>query len=192
MRGSVWLTDVCLFLPILLTVLPIFDSSDKKHQSPLSKHCWLFLLLICPPLLLIDHGHFQYNHVPLGLTLLSSFFLLKGLNSIFWYLFMFQGAISSPLCCSSSLSPSNKCHCTTLQCSFSPFWEVVCWRGEGGSWEGFWRLGRWVWSSFLPSHSSSPPLSPPPPPWTILPKVSLHEVFKFVLWNSSSSSVPLR
>jgi len=37
----------------------------------------LFLALLQPPLLLIDHGHFQYNSVSLGLILAAINFALQ-------------------------------------------------------------------------------------------------------------------
>jgi alpha-1,3-glucosyltransferase len=56
MRTSSLLTDALLLVPALVTCL-----RNHRHSS-------LALALIYPVLILVDHGHFQYNSVSLGLT----------------------------------------------------------------------------------------------------------------------------
>ena len=63
MRVSVMLLDlVCLF-PAALACAAVFGGRDRQHQLVV-----LAALLFCPALLLIDHGHFQFNGVGLGLA----------------------------------------------------------------------------------------------------------------------------
>eukprot|EP01087_Luapelamoeba_hula_P008806 TRINITY_DN2229_c0_g1_i1.p1 TRINITY_DN2229_c0_g1~~TRINITY_DN2229_c0_g1_i1.p1 ORF type:complete len:419 (+),score=42.23 TRINITY_DN2229_c0_g1_i1:237-1493(+) len=67
MRSTVLFADVFIFLPALYMFICSFHpqlSADKKLTA--------FLLMgLQPALLLIDHGHFQYNNVSLGITLWS-------------------------------------------------------------------------------------------------------------------------
>ena len=68
MRLSVLLCDLVLFLLPLHLLLWSFRTTAADVRIP-----WvLSLLILCaPPLALIDHGHFQYNCVSLGLTVLA-------------------------------------------------------------------------------------------------------------------------
>jgi alpha-1,3-glucosyltransferase len=81
MRGSVLLTDVFLYVPsILLAMNSLFASSSVHNEG-------LFLALIQPSLLLIDHGHFQYNHIMLAFTNLAIYFVVRKrlvLGSVFF------------------------------------------------------------------------------------------------------------
>lgn len=65
MRHTVLFGDVLIFFPAILTFVCIV----YRVLSPGDKLCTCFLLLISPGLILIDHGHFQYNSISLGLTL---------------------------------------------------------------------------------------------------------------------------
>jgi alpha-1,3-glucosyltransferase len=73
------------------TLLALTDSLFVHYfliNQPL-KAISLFLILLQPSLLLIDHGHFQYNCVSLGLALWAIVFLLRDqdlLASIFFCL----------------------------------------------------------------------------------------------------------
>ncbi|KAI3630859.1 hypothetical protein MIR68_012294 [Amoeboaphelidium protococcarum] len=69
MRWTVVLSDLLFyFVPTLLLI----KSVDSKVRSNL-----LLVLLLQPSLIVIDHGHFQYNCVMLGLTLLAICLILK-------------------------------------------------------------------------------------------------------------------
>lgn len=69
MRFSVLLVDILfLFPPIIL----LSRELNKNLGSLL-----VLTVLFKPDLILIDHGHFQYNSLILGLILLSFYFLLK-------------------------------------------------------------------------------------------------------------------
>lgn len=68
MRFTVLLVD-CLFLfpPIVLLC-----RQANRHLASLL----ILVVLFKPDVILIDHGHFQYNSLILGLILLSFYFLL--------------------------------------------------------------------------------------------------------------------
>ena len=67
-----------------------FQRSEFVTQSLANvQNTLLFLLVLHPSLMLIDHGHFQYNAVMLGLTLLSVTACLRGsylVGSVFFVL----------------------------------------------------------------------------------------------------------
>ncbi|XP_041861219.1 dolichyl pyrophosphate Man9GlcNAc2 alpha-1,3-glucosyltransferase [Melanotaenia boesemani] len=64
MRTTVLIADVLIFIPaVVLYCLYLTDGSSKKRVST------LLCILLYPGLILIDHGHFQYNGVSLGFTL---------------------------------------------------------------------------------------------------------------------------
>jgi alpha-1,3-glucosyltransferase len=65
MRWSVVLADLTIFYPICLLML------RRKLRTFSFDYQWAAILMVlcAPPLILIDHGHFQYNCVALGLTL---------------------------------------------------------------------------------------------------------------------------
>jgi len=54
----------------------VFDS--MKKSKPSDKYSVLLLVLCSPLLILIDHGHFQYNAVMSGLALWAVIFAMKG------------------------------------------------------------------------------------------------------------------
>lgn len=80
MRTSVIVCDLLLYMPATVYFL---TSWLRKSSSPRSSCHWnhflscLLLLLCQPALVLIDHGHFQYNGVCLGFTILAIALLLN-------------------------------------------------------------------------------------------------------------------
>ena len=72
MRNSVTLMDILIFVPAIV----IFAKSRKVSTE--LKFVTLTLFLTYPGLILIDHGHFQYNNVSLGLFILAVALILKG------------------------------------------------------------------------------------------------------------------
>ena len=86
MRLSVIMMDILVFIPsILLLVI----KKTSPSSSLLSSRYLSLLCLCCPAIILIDHGHFQYNGTALGLSLLGAVFILSDkdvLGSIFFCL----------------------------------------------------------------------------------------------------------
>lgn len=73
MRVSVLLCDLVLFIPaVLLLVRRVARTSSWSQKGLVS-----LVILVQPSLLLIDHGHFQYNNVCLGFTALAVALLWK-------------------------------------------------------------------------------------------------------------------
>lgn len=69
MRGTVLILDMLIYIPVILIL------SNRLCFNPKV----LYLVLTQPALLLIDHGHFQYNGVCLAFALLSfHYFTLDG------------------------------------------------------------------------------------------------------------------
>lgn len=76
MRFSSLISDLLIYIPAVLHLTSILSRHLKlgrMHQIVV-----LTLILSQPPLILIDHGHFQYNSVMLGFFLLSVAELLNG------------------------------------------------------------------------------------------------------------------
>ncbi|XP_009073115.1 PREDICTED: dolichyl pyrophosphate Man9GlcNAc2 alpha-1,3-glucosyltransferase [Acanthisitta chloris] len=64
MRTTVFVADLLIYIPaVILYCFSLKETSTKKKVS--SALC----ILLYPGLILIDHGHFQYNSVSLGLAL---------------------------------------------------------------------------------------------------------------------------
>ena len=105
MRFSVLLSELLTLIPA--AVLFFLQKSTKLSKT--LKMCQLTLALNLPPFILIDHGHFQYNCVMLGLTLaaivaiskkriwLGSMFFVLALNfkqmGLYYALPMFFGIL---------------------------------------------------------------------------------------------------
>nr|CAI5844499.1 unnamed protein product [Callosobruchus analis] len=78
MRYSVLIADVLIFMPALIIyywmTVPDDKGKKKKKQQgimPLGASVSIVLALLYPGIILIDHGHFQYNCVSLGLAILA-------------------------------------------------------------------------------------------------------------------------
>jgi hypothetical protein len=57
MRGTVLISDVMLLFPALLLMARALSIPQRGYSQ------LLFLAVLSPALILIDHGHFQYNGV---------------------------------------------------------------------------------------------------------------------------------
>ena len=58
MRGTVLLSDILILFPALVLVSRMVMRSNVQHKS-----IELLVLVLTPPMILIDHGHFQYNGI---------------------------------------------------------------------------------------------------------------------------------
>lgn len=70
-HGTHVVVDAAVYFPAVLACVAVFGAGQPSEQR-----LWLLAAtLLQPALLLIDHGHFQYNCISLGLAvgLLSSF-----------------------------------------------------------------------------------------------------------------------
>lgn len=74
MRSTVILFDAIVYVPALLLFVRIWQGSRSRRTQEIA----LLTLLFQPALLLVDFGHFQYNSVMLGLTLLTLNFFATG------------------------------------------------------------------------------------------------------------------
>ncbi|CAH0479787.1 unnamed protein product [Peronospora belbahrii] len=73
MRTSVLLCDIILFMPAIYYMARSIYGSEKWTQ----RTAFLLLILLQPAVLLIDHGHFQYNNVCLGFAALGVALILQ-------------------------------------------------------------------------------------------------------------------
>ncbi|KDR82818.1 hypothetical protein GALMADRAFT_851446 [Galerina marginata CBS 339.88] len=74
MRTSVVVMDALVYVPALLMFAWTWQGTRSKRTQELA----LLTLIFQPALLLIDFGHFQYNSVMLGFTLLAMNFFATG------------------------------------------------------------------------------------------------------------------
>ncbi|KAJ2842034.1 Glucosyltransferase-like protein, partial [Coemansia erecta] len=70
MRSTVLVLDLAIFFPAVV----LFFRSQRGLGSWVSQQVSIFTVLLHPCLLLIDHGHFQYNSVMLGFLVWTVFF----------------------------------------------------------------------------------------------------------------------
>lgn len=68
MRYSVLFADLLVYFP---TVFLVFWGQETNGADSFNKLRGYLLMLMYPGLILIDHGHFQYNCISLGLALLA-------------------------------------------------------------------------------------------------------------------------
>lgn len=67
MRWTVLSSDTLIFFPAIFYFVFVYHSSRRSsHKNDCAWH--IAMLLLNPCLILIDHGHFQYNCISLGLT----------------------------------------------------------------------------------------------------------------------------
>lgn len=83
MRWTVIISDLLVLIPAVW-----FYFAKKPWLPESASLIWIFLVTSHPGLLLIDHGHFQYNGVSLGLTIAAVAALHKGRNLLSSVLFV--------------------------------------------------------------------------------------------------------
>jgi len=86
MRITVILCDAAFLVPVILrlgaivwhasgealSIHPSREGGGSKRPEKAPQVLYMLLCLLCPSLLLIDHGHFQYNGVCIGLALMAA------------------------------------------------------------------------------------------------------------------------
>lgn len=77
MRLSSILSELVVFVPAVMGLLHLLGA-QKQNLTRMNHIMVIALILYLPALVLIDHGHFQYNSVMLGLFLISVTDLIKG------------------------------------------------------------------------------------------------------------------
>lgn len=70
MRGSVLLFELMLYIPAVIWFVRWYGKNHSKISS-IDQSIASAAILFQPALILIDHGHFQYNSIMLGLALLA-------------------------------------------------------------------------------------------------------------------------
>jgi hypothetical protein len=73
MRMTVMACDAVLFLPTSYLAVRAMNPNLSAYRQVVLTH----LLWLSPPFILIDHGHFQYNCVSLGLVVLAVFYIYR-------------------------------------------------------------------------------------------------------------------
>ncbi|XP_048394867.1 dolichyl pyrophosphate Man9GlcNAc2 alpha-1,3-glucosyltransferase [Stegostoma tigrinum] len=63
MRATVFFADLAVYIPAILCYIHHCEGPERKKMSS------MLCILLYPGLILIDHGHFQYNSVSLGLAM---------------------------------------------------------------------------------------------------------------------------
>ncbi|KAL0741995.1 hypothetical protein Bca4012_083508 [Brassica carinata] len=77
MRWTVLSSDVLIFFPATLFFVLVYHRDRTRRAN--SEVAWhIAMILLNPCLILIDHGHFQYNCISLGLTLAAIAAVLCG------------------------------------------------------------------------------------------------------------------
>ncbi|OJJ84350.1 dolichyl-P-Glc:Man(9)GlcNAc(2)-PP-dolichol alpha-1,3-glucosyltransferase ALG6 [Aspergillus glaucus CBS 516.65] len=89
MRGTVVVSEYLVFIPAVINFLRRYT---RMHGVPVwSASIALVAVLLQPATVLIDHGHFQYNTVMLGLAVASLDAILAG--RMLWACIFFVGAL---------------------------------------------------------------------------------------------------
>ncbi|CAL7950277.1 unnamed protein product [Xylocopa violacea] len=83
MRLSVLFVDILIYIPSIIYFISI-NQVSKNLEEELTifglrkRYIYLLIMLIYPGLILIDHGHFQYNSLSLGLFVSAVTAMLQG------------------------------------------------------------------------------------------------------------------
>lgn len=75
MRATALFSELAIYIPAVIWY--VRWACKRQHQSPIAQSISASAILFQPALILIDHGHFQYNSVMLGFALLSIVNLLN-------------------------------------------------------------------------------------------------------------------
>ena len=87
MRSTVLISEFLVYTPAIVYYFYKTQTTNKYTSTPSADHkqnvaIYTCMLLFYPAQILIDHGHFQYNSVFLGLTLWAIILILKGRHSL--------------------------------------------------------------------------------------------------------------
>ena len=93
MRASVLFIDIVLLLPAIYFINKKISISKYRNFS--IYFASLALIMLKPDQILIDHGHFQYNSLMIGLILLAFYFMIEG--RVYLCCFLYTIAINCKL-----------------------------------------------------------------------------------------------
>jgi alpha-1,3-glucosyltransferase len=95
MRTTVLILDFLISIPALILSFQLFyenflsskPTAASKSTSITTTNSWIYefgllIILYCPSLILIDHGHFQYNCVCIGFALLGSYYIMHNYDLV--------------------------------------------------------------------------------------------------------------
>ncbi|OJJ48170.1 hypothetical protein ASPZODRAFT_150453 [Penicilliopsis zonata CBS 506.65] len=89
MRATVFVSEYFIYIPAIVTFLRRYTRAQGVHAW--SSSIALVAILMQPATILVDHGHFQYNTVMLGLVVASLDAILAG--RMLWACIFFVGAL---------------------------------------------------------------------------------------------------
>lgn len=80
MRLWVIISEYLIFVPSCIYLVQSFDNTDCDLTLVLKNHHLkaVFGIMMQPAILIIDHGHFQFNQVMHGFVLLAIAFMFRG------------------------------------------------------------------------------------------------------------------
>ena len=87
MRSTAVLSEYFIYIPSLLLLIRSYSALPTTKMSKYDTAIATTAILLQPALILIDHGHFQYNSVMLGLSVASLAMFLR--DHIYWGSFFF-------------------------------------------------------------------------------------------------------
>ncbi|XP_062027161.1 probable dolichyl pyrophosphate Man9GlcNAc2 alpha-1,3-glucosyltransferase isoform X2 [Rosa rugosa] len=68
MRWTVLSSDALVFFPAVFYFIVVYYTGRNQSGRMYGRAWHIAIILLNPCLILIDHGHFQYNCISLGLT----------------------------------------------------------------------------------------------------------------------------
>ncbi|GBG80956.1 hypothetical protein CBR_g31513 [Chara braunii] len=74
LRWSVVASDILIFFPAVVAFVSVY----YRHRSKKERLWAIAMALLQPALLLIDHGHFQYNCISLGFSVMAAALIVCG------------------------------------------------------------------------------------------------------------------
>lgn len=80
MRFTVLIMDLLVYFSVIWILAPRLIVSKQELEAERQRRRIIIMALVQPAIILIDHGHFQYNTVSLGLALWSFHFMTLSTN----------------------------------------------------------------------------------------------------------------
>jgi len=78
MRMTVIVGDLLVYFPAVWYLVSVFYKNESRYKRTLA----ILFLNLHPALLLVDHGHFQYNSISIGFAFFAVAFILDGYDLI--------------------------------------------------------------------------------------------------------------